>query len=205
MSVEFIGIARTADASETATEVGAAVQPDYLYRIARAHERSGFDRVLVTQTLGHAGRIRGGGPGAQRDEQARGAARPPPRLRRPDGRGAHVRHPRCPASGARRPAREHRRRGRRPGAGRRLRGQGGQVPADGRVPRRREAGAGARGCRSTTQASSTRSPAPGRPSGLLAGACRCTSPARRKTRSGWADGMPTSTRSGVSRSTASGS
>jgi alkanesulfonate monooxygenase len=50
MRVEFIGIARTADASETVTEVGAAVQPDYLYRIARAHERSGFDRVLVTQT-----------------------------------------------------------------------------------------------------------------------------------------------------------
>ena len=50
MRVEFIGIARTADASETVTEIGAAVQPDYLYRIARAHERSGFDRVLITQT-----------------------------------------------------------------------------------------------------------------------------------------------------------
>jgi alkanesulfonate monooxygenase len=50
MRVEFIGIARTADASETVTEVGAAVQPDYLHRIARAHEQSGFDRVLVLQT-----------------------------------------------------------------------------------------------------------------------------------------------------------
>lgn len=50
MRVEFIGIAMAADASETATEVGAPVQPDYLHRIARAHERSGFDRVLITQT-----------------------------------------------------------------------------------------------------------------------------------------------------------
>jgi alkanesulfonate monooxygenase len=50
MRVEFIGIARTADASETMIEVGAAVDPDYLYRIVRAHEQSGFDRVLVTQT-----------------------------------------------------------------------------------------------------------------------------------------------------------
>jgi alkanesulfonate monooxygenase len=50
MRVEFIGIARTAPASETVTEVGAAIEPDYLYRIARAHERSGFDRVLVTET-----------------------------------------------------------------------------------------------------------------------------------------------------------
>jgi alkanesulfonate monooxygenase len=50
MRVEFIGMARTADASETVTEIGAAVQPDYLYRIARAHERSGFDRVLIAQS-----------------------------------------------------------------------------------------------------------------------------------------------------------
>jgi alkanesulfonate monooxygenase len=50
MRVEFIGIARTADASETTIEVGAAVDPDYLYRIVRTHEQSGFDRVLVTQT-----------------------------------------------------------------------------------------------------------------------------------------------------------
>ncbi len=50
MRVEFIGIARTADASETVTEVGTAIQPDYLHRIARAHERSGFDLVLVPQS-----------------------------------------------------------------------------------------------------------------------------------------------------------
>jgi alkanesulfonate monooxygenase len=48
--VEFIGIARTADGSETRTEVGPAVQPDYLYRLARAHEQSGFDRVLVAHS-----------------------------------------------------------------------------------------------------------------------------------------------------------
>src|SRR5579863_217017 len=50
MRVEFIGMVRTSDASETVIEVGAAIEPDYLYRIARAHEQSGFDRVLVTQT-----------------------------------------------------------------------------------------------------------------------------------------------------------
>jgi alkanesulfonate monooxygenase len=50
MRVEFIGIARTADGSETVTEVGAAIQPDYLHRIAREHERSGFDRVIVLQS-----------------------------------------------------------------------------------------------------------------------------------------------------------
>jgi alkanesulfonate monooxygenase SsuD/methylene tetrahydromethanopterin reductase-like flavin-dependent oxidoreductase (luciferase family) len=48
MGVEFIGIARTADGSEAVTEVGPPVQPDYLYRLARAHERSGFDQLLVT-------------------------------------------------------------------------------------------------------------------------------------------------------------
>jgi alkanesulfonate monooxygenase len=50
MPVEFVGIARTADASETVTEVGPAVQPDFLYRIARQHEQSGFDRILITQS-----------------------------------------------------------------------------------------------------------------------------------------------------------
>jgi alkanesulfonate monooxygenase len=48
--VEFIGIARTADKSETVTEVGPAIQPDYLYRLACAHEQSGFDRVLVAHS-----------------------------------------------------------------------------------------------------------------------------------------------------------
>ena len=50
MPVEFIGIAHTADQSETITQVGPAVQPDYLYRLAVAHERSGFDRVLVAHS-----------------------------------------------------------------------------------------------------------------------------------------------------------
>jgi alkanesulfonate monooxygenase SsuD/methylene tetrahydromethanopterin reductase-like flavin-dependent oxidoreductase (luciferase family) len=48
--VEFIGIARTADRSETIAEAGPAVQPDYLYGLARAHEQSGFDRVLVAHS-----------------------------------------------------------------------------------------------------------------------------------------------------------
>jgi len=50
MPVEFIGIAHTADQSETVTQVGPAVQPDYLYRLAVAHEQSGFDRVLVAHS-----------------------------------------------------------------------------------------------------------------------------------------------------------
>jgi alkanesulfonate monooxygenase len=48
--VEFIGIARTTDRSETITEVGPAVEADYLYRLARAHEQSGFNRVLVAHS-----------------------------------------------------------------------------------------------------------------------------------------------------------
>ncbi len=47
MQVEFIGIAHTADYSETNTNPGPVVQPDYLRRIAQVHEQSGFDRVLV--------------------------------------------------------------------------------------------------------------------------------------------------------------
>jgi len=50
MPVEFVGIARTTDSSETVTEVGPAIQPDYLYRIAQAHEQSGFDALMVTHT-----------------------------------------------------------------------------------------------------------------------------------------------------------
>ncbi len=50
MGVEFIGTARTADSSEAVTEVGPAVQPDYLHRLVLAHQRSGFDRVLVTHS-----------------------------------------------------------------------------------------------------------------------------------------------------------
>src|SRR6202035_287934 len=44
MPVEIIGIAHTADQSETITQVGPAVQPDYLYRLAAAHEQARFDR-----------------------------------------------------------------------------------------------------------------------------------------------------------------
>ena len=50
MPVEFIGIARTADRSETIAETGPAVQPDYLYHLAVTHEQSGFDRVLVAHS-----------------------------------------------------------------------------------------------------------------------------------------------------------
>jgi alkanesulfonate monooxygenase len=48
--VEFIGIARTADQSETTAKVGPEVQPDYLYRLVQVHEQSGFDRVLVAHS-----------------------------------------------------------------------------------------------------------------------------------------------------------
>ena len=50
MPVEFIGIARTADRSETIAETGPAVQPEYLYHLAVTHEQSGFDRVLVAHS-----------------------------------------------------------------------------------------------------------------------------------------------------------
>jgi alkanesulfonate monooxygenase SsuD/methylene tetrahydromethanopterin reductase-like flavin-dependent oxidoreductase (luciferase family) len=48
--VEFIGIARTADRSETIAETGPAVQAEYLYHLAATHEQSGFDRVLVAHS-----------------------------------------------------------------------------------------------------------------------------------------------------------
>jgi alkanesulfonate monooxygenase len=50
MKVEFIGIAHTNDVSETNAASGPVVQPDYLYRLARVHEQSGFDRVLVAHS-----------------------------------------------------------------------------------------------------------------------------------------------------------
>jgi alkanesulfonate monooxygenase len=50
MKVEFIGIAHTSDYSETNAASGPVVQPDYLYRLARVHEQSGFDRVLVAHS-----------------------------------------------------------------------------------------------------------------------------------------------------------
>ena len=50
MSVEFIGMIAARHQSEihpAATPPGAAVDPDYVARVARAHEDAGFDRVLV--------------------------------------------------------------------------------------------------------------------------------------------------------------
>jgi alkanesulfonate monooxygenase len=50
MTVEFIGIVRPADTSEIIAETGPAVQPDYIRRLARAHEEAGFDRVLTAHS-----------------------------------------------------------------------------------------------------------------------------------------------------------
>jgi alkanesulfonate monooxygenase len=50
MAIEFIGIARTTDRSEIIEEKGPAIVPDYLRRLALAHETAGFDRVLVAHS-----------------------------------------------------------------------------------------------------------------------------------------------------------
>jgi len=50
MPVEFIGIAHTSDYSETNARSGPVIQPGYLRELARAHEESGFDRVLVAHS-----------------------------------------------------------------------------------------------------------------------------------------------------------
>jgi alkanesulfonate monooxygenase len=50
MPVEFIGIAAATETSETIAATGPAVQPGYLQALARAHEESGFDRVLVAHS-----------------------------------------------------------------------------------------------------------------------------------------------------------
>lgn len=47
MTVEFIGMIRTADTSEIRPRTGPAVDPDYTRRFAQAHEEAGFDRVLI--------------------------------------------------------------------------------------------------------------------------------------------------------------
>ena len=47
MSVEFIGHVFPHEESETIPQTGPVVQPDYLRALAQAHERSGFDRVLI--------------------------------------------------------------------------------------------------------------------------------------------------------------
>jgi alkanesulfonate monooxygenase len=47
MPVEFIGMIATQHASETHALQGPLVDPGYVARFARAHEASGFDRVLI--------------------------------------------------------------------------------------------------------------------------------------------------------------
>ncbi len=47
MPVEFIGMISTRDQSETRRSRGQVVDRDYVRRFARAHEDSGFDRVLI--------------------------------------------------------------------------------------------------------------------------------------------------------------
>jgi alkanesulfonate monooxygenase len=50
VTVEFIGIVRTAEASEIIAETGPPVQPHYVRQLALAHEEAGFDRVLVAHS-----------------------------------------------------------------------------------------------------------------------------------------------------------
>ena len=47
MTVEFVGMIRTADTSEIRPARGPAVDVDYTRRFAQAHEEAGFDRVLI--------------------------------------------------------------------------------------------------------------------------------------------------------------
>ncbi|MFB7273084.1 LLM class flavin-dependent oxidoreductase [Streptomyces sp. NPDC056244] len=47
MSVEFIGMIGTQDASETRPPSGPVIDADYTARFARAHEDAGFDRILI--------------------------------------------------------------------------------------------------------------------------------------------------------------
>jgi alkanesulfonate monooxygenase len=47
MAVEFVGMIRTADTSETRPQDGPAIDADYTRRFAQAHEEAGFDRVLI--------------------------------------------------------------------------------------------------------------------------------------------------------------
>ncbi|MER5350810.1 LLM class flavin-dependent oxidoreductase [Kitasatospora sp. NPDC002551] len=52
MPVEFLGIAATADGTETAARTTAAFDRDYTLRLARAHEDHGWDRVLFAYGSG---------------------------------------------------------------------------------------------------------------------------------------------------------
>ncbi|MFJ4144564.1 LLM class flavin-dependent oxidoreductase [Pseudomonas sp. NPDC089734] len=47
MSIEFIGYIATQPGSEIHPRSGPAIQPDYVEKVARAHEEAGFDRALV--------------------------------------------------------------------------------------------------------------------------------------------------------------
>lgn len=47
MDVQFLGMIGAHEVSEVHARSGPAVQPDFIREIARAHERSGFDQVLV--------------------------------------------------------------------------------------------------------------------------------------------------------------
>jgi alkanesulfonate monooxygenase len=47
MPIELIGLIATQDQSETRDAGGPLVDPDYVRRFAKAHEDSGFDRVLI--------------------------------------------------------------------------------------------------------------------------------------------------------------
>ncbi|MFE7562295.1 LLM class flavin-dependent oxidoreductase [Kitasatospora sp. NPDC057500] len=52
MPVEFLGIAATADGTETTARTTAAFDRDYTLRLARAHEDHGWDRVLFAYGSG---------------------------------------------------------------------------------------------------------------------------------------------------------
>ncbi|PBP50939.1 LLM class flavin-dependent oxidoreductase [Pseudomonas syringae] len=47
MSIEFIGYIATQPGSEIHPRSGAAIQPDYVKTVAKAHEDAGFDRALI--------------------------------------------------------------------------------------------------------------------------------------------------------------
>lgn len=54
MPVEFLGIGATHDGTETHARSGAAFDPEYTVALARAHEESGWDRVLTAYGSGSA-------------------------------------------------------------------------------------------------------------------------------------------------------
>lgn len=50
MTIEFIGLVHTAPGSEGVPGAGPVIQPEYLIELSKAHEASGFDRVLVAHS-----------------------------------------------------------------------------------------------------------------------------------------------------------